>query len=81
MNIETISGFALDFPYLKPEFWEAFPKARAADFAKFLSFAKGGKALAPFRAADGKGEQDYQRSELERSLKYCREVIGLGVRS
>jgi hypothetical protein len=25
-------------------------------------------------------EQEYQKAELERSLKYCREVLGLGVK-
>ena len=79
--IETISGFALEFPYLKPEFWQAFPKARASDLAAFLRFARKGHALEPYRAPDQKAEQEYQKAELERSLKYCREVIGLGVRS
>jgi 3-oxoisoapionate decarboxylase len=79
--IETISGFALEFPYLKPEFWEAFPKARAADLAAFLRFSRRGHALEPYRAPDQKAEQEYQKGELERSLKYCRDVIGLGVRS
>ena len=31
-------------------------------------------------AADAKAEQDYQKSELERSLKYCKETLGLGTR-
>jgi len=28
-----------------------------------------------------KAEQDYQRGEIERSIKYCREVLGLGLRA
>lgn len=79
VHIETISGFSVDFPYLKPEFWQAFPKARAADLARFLAFARGGKALQPYRAPDAKAEQAYQKGELERSLKFCRDVVGLGV--
>jgi sugar phosphate isomerase/epimerase len=81
VNIETISGFALEFPYLKPEFWEVFPNKRAADFARFLALAKGGKPIDPHRAPDAKAEQEYQKGELERSLKYCREVLGLGIRA
>lgn len=79
VHIETISGFALDFPYLKPEFWQAFPKARASDLARFLAFARGGKALSPYRAPDPAAEQAYQKGELERSLTYCRDVLGLGI--
>ena len=81
VHIETISGFALDFPYLKTDFWDAFPKAKASDFTRFLALAKRGKALEPYRAPDAKAEQDYQKGELERSLKYCREVLGLGLKT
>jgi hypothetical protein len=57
-----------------------FPKARAKDFVKFLAMARRGHALDSHHSADAKAEQDYQRSELERSLKYCKEVVGLGVK-
>ena len=79
VHIETISGFALEFPYLKPEFWEAFPKARAADFARFVALERTGKAIEPYRAPNSKADQEYQKGELERSLKYCREALGLGL--
>ena len=82
VHIETISGFNREFAYLKPEFWKAFPKARAADFAKFLALAKKGKPMQPFQTPAGadkvKAEQEYQKGEIERSIKYCREVLGLG---
>jgi len=84
VHAEIISGFAVDFPYLKPAFWEVWPKARGADFARFLALARKGKALPPFKPPDGQdrkqAEQEYQTAELERSLKYCREVVGLGTR-
>lgn len=83
--LEIISGFAVSFPYLKPEFWRAYPKARAEDFARFLAMAKRGKALDPFRPAAGEGrrqaEQKYQQAELERSLLYCKTTLGLGARA
>lgn len=82
VHIETISGFNREFAYLKPEFWKAFPKARAEDFARFLALAKKGKAMEAFKAPAGvdktKAEQDYQKGEIERSIKYCKEVLGLG---
>jgi sugar phosphate isomerase/epimerase len=79
INVEIISGFAHEVPYFKKEFWKVWPKARAQDFAKFLELAKKGKAIPPHHSADAKAEQDYQRAELERSLKYCKEVLGLGL--
>jgi sugar phosphate isomerase/epimerase len=79
-NLEIISGFARDIPYLKREFWKEYPKARAADFAKFLAMAKRGKAIDSHHSPDNTAEQEYQKSELERSLKYCKEVVGLGLK-
>lgn len=85
VHIETISGFAREFPILKPDFWKIFPKAKAADLARFLALAKKGKRLEPFKAPAGvdgnKAQQDYQRGEIERSIKHCREVLGLGLRT
>jgi sugar phosphate isomerase/epimerase len=78
VNLEIISGFARPFPCFKREFWEAWPKAKASDFAAFIALAKRGKALEPHRSPDQRAEQAYQREELERSIRYCREVLGLG---
>jgi sugar phosphate isomerase/epimerase len=84
VHIETISGFNREFPYLKPEFWQAYPEMRASDFSRFLALARKGKEKSPFKAPEGKdrkvAQQEYQRAELERSLQYCRS-LGLGVRA
>jgi sugar phosphate isomerase/epimerase len=79
-NLEIISGFARPVPYLRPEFWNVWPKARATDFVKFLALAKRGHPLEGHKSPDAKAEQEYQKSELERSLKYCKEVLGLGLK-
>lgn len=85
VHAEIISGFNIDFPYLKPGFWEAWPKAKGADFARFLALAKAGREIPNFRPKDGQdrqqAEREYQKTELERSIRYCREVIGLGLKS
>lgn len=82
VHIETISGFSREFPYLTPEFWKAWPTLPAAGFARFLALAKAGRPRPPFRPPEGadrrQAEQEYQRGELERSIKYCREVLGFG---
>jgi sugar phosphate isomerase/epimerase len=80
VNLEIISGFARPIPYLKTGFWKEWPKARASDFAKFLAIAKRGKPLESHKSPDNKAEQEYQKTELERSLKYCKETLGLGLK-
>jgi len=81
VHLEIISGGARPFPYLKDSFWKEWPKAKAADFAKFLALAKRGKPLESHKSPDSKAEQDYQREQLERSLTYCKNTLGLGVKS
>ncbi len=80
VHIETISGFAREIPYLTPEFWKVWPKARAGDFARFLALAKRGKPLPAHRSANAAEEQAYQKAELERSIRHCKEALGLGRR-
>ncbi|HEV7402894.1 MAG TPA: sugar phosphate isomerase/epimerase [Chthoniobacteraceae bacterium] len=83
-QIETISGFPRTFAYNKPEFWEIFPKVRQEEFARFVELAKKGHAIEPHKAAAGVDkkvdDQEYQKAELARSVKYCRDVLGLGIR-
>jgi sugar phosphate isomerase/epimerase len=84
VHIETISGFTKPFPVYTRDFWKAFPEARAADFAGFLALAKKGRAIPAFKPPAGVektvADRDYQRAELERSIRHCRDVLGLGVR-
>jgi sugar phosphate isomerase/epimerase len=85
VHIETISGFPREIPYLKSDFWKIFPKARASDLAKFIALAKKGKAIPPFKAPEGKdrkeAEKEYQKAEIEKSIRYCKEVLGLGLKA
>ena len=76
--LEIISGFARPFDYLKPDFWAPYEGVPAADFARFVAMAKKGKAIPPFRASAETSDAQYQQAELERSLRHCREVLGLG---
>ncbi|MHA3774989.1 sugar phosphate isomerase/epimerase family protein [Verrucomicrobiota bacterium sgz303538] len=81
--IETISGFAKPFPYKKDDFWQYYDK-RPDALSSFEALAKNGHAIPSYKAPEGsdkkKAEQDYQKGELERSLKYCRDVLGLGLK-
>lgn len=88
MHLEIITGRPPRIvPYLEPEFWKAFPKARASEFARFVALVKrgaplmtnmviadGGKQPEEFRAA----LKRQQMVDLERSLDYARKVLGAG---
>ncbi len=76
VNIETIGGFAAELPYLEDAFWEAWPKRSAADLARFVRMARKGKAIPQYDA----NSRDRQKEDLERSLRYCKETLGLGLK-
>ncbi len=84
VQLEIISGFNREFPYLRPDFWEGYRDVPAATFARFLSLAKRGTARDVARFPEGEARREaeaaYQKSELERSIRYCREELGLGLR-
>ena len=80
VHIETISGFNREFPFLTPEFWKAWPAMPAPPFRTLPRPGQAGEAARQaFKAPDGAdkraAEQAYQRGEIERSLKYCREAL------
>jgi len=82
VHIETISGFNREIPYLKSDFWNVWPKAKATDLAKFVALARKGKPRDAYKAPEGKdrkvAEQEYQKGEIERSIRFCKEKLGLG---
>jgi sugar phosphate isomerase/epimerase len=70
--------------YLQPEFWEIYPDTPAREFAQFLKLVKNGASyLGPMLTAPWAGNPpEYeaalavqQRLHLERSVRYCREVL------
>ncbi|MCB1227033.1 MAG: sugar phosphate isomerase/epimerase [Verrucomicrobiales bacterium] len=76
LQVETISGFSKPLNWHEDAFWKAYPKARAADFAAFLSMAQRGHPLEAYQAPDGPCKKDaqvaYQKAELERSLAWLK---------
>ncbi len=80
--LEIISGFSKGFPYRQTEFWGPYGDVRAAEFSRFQALSKLGKEIPSFKAPDGQdkkeAEQAYQKAELERSIKYCKETLGMG---
>jgi sugar phosphate isomerase/epimerase len=82
--IETISGAQRAFPYKQPDFWKFYDK-RPDKLAKFEALAARGHPLTAFKAPPGpegkKITQDFQKSEIEKSIAYLRKEIGLGLRA
>ena len=84
VQLEIISGRPIPIPYLRDEFWNAYPRARIREFMKFTALAKRGLPKRPFTVPPGvdtkTAEQEFQKAELERSVKYCQQVLGLGLK-
>jgi sugar phosphate isomerase/epimerase len=84
INIETISGSSRNFPYKQEAFWQYYDK-RPEALAHFEALAKRGHAIPNFKAPDGadkkQADQEFQKAELERSIKYLREEVGLGTKA
>jgi len=84
-QLEIISGLQRPTPYLKADFWKYYQDLRAYEFTGFTAMARSGKPRESFRLPEGKdrklAEQEYQKAELEKSIKYCRDVLGLGLKS
>lgn len=83
-QLEIISGIQRSFPYLDSAFWGPYESVRASDFAAFLALAKRGSPLEAFQAPaspeKGAPIQTYQKTQLEHSIKYCKEELGLGLK-
>jgi 3-oxoisoapionate decarboxylase len=75
--LEIISGGPREFPYLKKDFWREWPRVRGPEFARFVAMAKRGL---PRPTPSDPESGAFQKAELERSLRYCRETLGLGTR-
>src|SRR5262245_10233595 len=84
VQLEIISGLQRQFPYLKDDFWKYYQDVRAYEYSRFTAMAKSGSPREPFKVPEGKNrkdtDQEYQKAELEKSIKFCREVLGLGMR-
>ena len=90
MQLEIITGRPPTIlPYLEADFWKAFSKTPAWEFARFVALAKSGH---PFMGAmvveDVAGKRapvmdealkEQQRIDLDRSFEYCRKKLNVGI--
>lgn len=81
VNIETISGFPHRIPIEDQNYWRAWPRGKPPGFDRFMQMAARGKPRRAWSVPRGKDRaaavREYQRSELEKSIRYCRQM-GLG---
>ena len=89
MQLEVITGLRAEvLPYLEPEFWTAFPKTPASEFARFVALAKSGRPfMGTMLVAGGRSSpavqaarKEQQKTDLERSLDYAAKTLGIGIR-
>jgi hypothetical protein len=90
--VKPITGRPAEvIPYLEPDFWKSYPKARAADLARFLALAKRGVPYdKPVVNEDLLGRrlpahlipaiQQQQLDHMKRSLEYAKKSLDLGRR-
>jgi hypothetical protein len=92
LQLEIITGRPPQIlPYYERDWWKWFPKMPASEFARFAALAKKGH---PFMGtmviedAPGQKPPEYteglkeqQRVDLERSLAFAQNSLGVGVRS
>ena len=90
MQLENITGRPPTvLPYLEDDFWKAFPKARAAEFARFVELARTGHPYMGLMVIEDAGKpspenaaalRQQQQYDLERGFEYARKVLDIGVR-
>ncbi len=90
MQLEIITGRPPTvLPYLEPDFWKTLQHTPAWEFARFVALAKSGHPYIGPMVIGAPGEQspsikaalqEQQRADLERSLAYAKNVLGVGVR-
>jgi len=94
VDLEIITGRPPKaLPYLDPaaDFWRIYPDMLAQDFARFVALARGGRAeplhqvTLSWGGADSSAEtraafRDQQRRHFEESVRYAKDVLGLGER-
>lgn len=91
MQLENITGRPPQvLPYFEEEFWKAFPKADASEFARFAELAKKGRPLmGPMVIEDVSGPKppefeaalkQQQKVDLEKGFAFAKKELGVGVR-
>ena len=82
--LEILSGARRPFPFRDPAFMAPYADVPKEEIVRFAALARKGhpiEARKPPAGPDKKlADQQYQKEQLERSMRYCREILGLGLK-
>ncbi len=85
VQLEIISGFNRPFKVNEDAFWDNYRDIRAVEYSRWLDMANKGYAVPAFSPGENedrqKATQAFQMAELERSIRYCKDVLGLGLKA
>ncbi|MFY0653499.1 MAG: TIM barrel protein [Cyclobacteriaceae bacterium] len=80
LNVESISGRAIEIPFLTKDFWKGYPNLKALEMSDFLARIRKGESIEAYTTPQGKDktefEQEQQKKELIKSIKYLKQIIG-----
>lgn len=85
--LEIISGIgAREYAYFNVAFWQGYETIPASQFANFIEMAQDGEPYSqPADRPTGEGSNELQQQQqlydLEQSLAYCRDELGLGLKT
>jgi sugar phosphate isomerase/epimerase len=77
MSLEVIVTPPRIYPWRRPEFWNGYGTVRAAECARFLTLAEGGRPQPPEAPATSEGEAAVERANFEAAMKWTREFLRL----
>lgn len=84
IHLETISNSPRAIPYLKPEYWKGFPNLKASALIDFLKLVSQGEPMELAKPQEGMSKKEfdiqYQKMELQKSIKYLRENCNAGLK-
>lgn len=75
VQLEIISEYGKFIPHKDEKFWQHYQDIRDTDYSAFKELAGRGEAMDKPQVASA---QKFQISELERSIKFSRNILGLG---
>ncbi len=75
-QLETISGFNKQFKWFDEDFWRAYPKMKASEFAKYYRMSFGNEPVPTAKS----GDPEYQMNDLKKSIEFCKNELRLGLK-